>query len=89
MRLIALRDFRNTHPKEIRIENAINESHVHKGAIFEIDEKAKGGSELILELNVNGCVGDATEDRTVKAITSEVAAEKRKAEATEAKVRAK
>lgn len=83
MKLIALRDFRNPNPKQIKIDDALNENHIHNGARFEIDETER--PELVATLNVANAIGDATNAETCRAIDAEVQhealVEKRQAEA--------
>lgn len=85
MNLIALRDFRNPDKQQIKVKDALHPDHIHKGSRFELDERAKNNDRLILELNAAGCIGDANNEQTCKAIDAEVANEKKKAVEAEAK----
>ena len=86
MKLIATRDFRNTH--NIKFAGAKHPSHVHKGAAFEIDEQSKGGSDLIAALNASGLVIDQKDQKSVDAFNLELAEDKKRAD-SDAKAAAK
>ena len=74
----------------LKIADAIHPMHVHNGAIFELGSDARGNAlpfdkfqdmtaadkNLITQLNSADCIGDATNEKTVKDIMAEVAAEK-------------
>jgi hypothetical protein len=96
MKLIALRNFRNTHGIDLDGDGKLtqHEKHVHKGATFaiggakEFKDLSKADQRIVLELNHAKCVGDATDEKLVKRIAAEVAedarAEKRARETTAA-----
>jgi hypothetical protein len=84
MQLIALKDFYKT-PKleDIEIENPKHEKFIHKGARFTLGrtdlldkEPNKDTAALIAQLVYSGCVGDATDPKTVKAVEAELAVDK-------------
>lgn len=93
MNLIALKDFRNVQSINLTLEDALHENHVHKGATFEIGKGAKlkdcskPEQELIAQLILAGCVGDATDKAVVEAVNKEVKADKAR-EAAAAKTNA-
>ena len=81
MRLIALKDFARVGPlADLPIDDLKHERQVHKGARFEIGRSDKlkdvnkRDQELIAQLVVTGCVGDATDPKVVKAVEADVAA---------------
>lgn len=91
MKLIVTRDFRNNFGAEVK--DPIHEHHIHKGAILEIGPaglefsnqehwKRLSGDERKLIANLHGakCVGDGSNEKLVKQIQSEAAAEKAAAE---------
>ena len=88
MQLIAKRAFKNPGRK-LSIKDALHPDHVHKGATFSIgtekEVKNLNGDDqkMVLLLNVADCLGDATDEKIVRAVQAEVAAEK-KAEAAQA-----
>jgi hypothetical protein len=90
MKLIAKRDFRNTG-QAIEIEDAIHPDHVHKGAIFIVGKEEKTpfdglsrqDKEFVSLLNAADCIADGSDDKIVKQVMAEVAADK-KAEAARA-----
>ena len=71
MKLIATRDFRNTH--QLKVADTKHPSHIHKGAKFEIDENSQGGMDLITSLNSAGLIVDQTDEASVKALNAELA----------------
>jgi len=85
MKLIALRDFRNTH--ELEIADALHEKHVHKGAVFSIggtdakgneipfDKLLKRDQELVALLSYAKCIGNGADTELVKRIQKEAAEE--------------
>ena len=90
MKLIALKDFARVQALEdVAIEGAKHSRHIHKGATFDIGKAeklkdlTKGDQYLVAQLTVAGCVGDATDEKLVKAVQAEVAAEERSRKAAE------
>lgn len=77
MKLIARKDFRNN--VGLKIADPLHDHHVHKGATFEMDEKDADQEQTIALLNAAGCIADATNEKAVKAIQAEVAADAKKA----------
>jgi hypothetical protein len=96
MKLIALHNFRNVPALRLKddggkttIENAVHDDTIHKGATFEIgrakdlDEMRKTdrpNAEIVAQLFVSGCIGDATDVKIVKAVNDELAAEAKREE---------
>jgi hypothetical protein len=78
MNLIATRDFRNTH--NLTVDGALHPLHVQKGATFTIDEKAKGGWDLITILNTCGLIVDTKDQKTMATLNEELAADKKRIE---------
>jgi hypothetical protein len=82
MKVIAAKDFRNTH--KFNIPDAVNEFHVHKGAQFEVDEGVPANAAALAVLSWQGqiqSVSDSPDDKAkVAAILKEVTAEKKAAE---------
>jgi len=77
MRLIATGSFRNTH--KFKIPGAMNDQHVHKGAIFEVDETEPENANAIAILNFVGRIVDVdNQPEVVAQIQAEVEAEKQK-----------
>lgn len=75
MKLIATSDFRNTH--NFKIPGAVNGHHVHKGAIFEVDEKNPETARVLAILNFHRRIVDVdNQPEVVKQIQAEVEAEK-------------
>ena len=78
MKLIATSDFRNTH--KFNIPGAADPMHVHKGAIFEVDETDPAKAQVLAQLNGAGRIVDVdNQPAAVKKIQAEVEAEKKKA----------
>lgn len=84
MRLIASRPFRNT--SEIEVEkHAGHPMHIPKGAFINIgkgktlQELKPAEKELVTLLNGAGCISDAEDEKSVKAILAEVAEETKSA----------
>lgn len=83
MKLIARKDFRNNCG--LKVADPLHDHHVHKGAIFEIDETKPDNEQIIAQLNAGGCIADATNEKAVKAIQAEVAADAKKTQTAAAK----
>lgn len=87
MKLIALKDFRNVPGLELEIKDAQHDNHVHKGATFEIGKYdvlkdcSKTDQQTVAQLIVSGCVGDATDEKVVKAVKLEVEADEKREKA--------
>jgi hypothetical protein len=79
IRLIATRDFRNTHPKSIIVEDAAHADHVHKGAEFELN--LKQDRDLIALLNASGSIIDAEDSDSVSRLNKEIAEDRKRNEA--------
>lgn len=84
MRLIARRPFRNTN--EIEVEKHTGHAmHIPKGAFLNIGksqslaELKPAERELVTLLNSAGCISDAADEKSVKAILAEVAEETKSA----------
>ena len=75
LKVIATRNFRNTHPKSIVIEDPLHPDHVHKGAEFSLDSRAD--SDLIGLLNASGSIIDSEDEASVKRLQAEIAAEEK------------
>ena len=96
MKLIALKSFRNVASLRLReedgaskVDGSIHSDHVHKGAVFDVGaakdldglRKAdRPSAEIVAQLFIAGCIGDATDAKTVQAVKDELAAEARKEE---------
>jgi len=87
MKLIALKDFANNFGLEV--EDPLHERHVHAGAIFDIGQgktleelrkKEVPAAMLVAQLTVAGCVGDATDEKVVKAVKESVAQDRKREE---------
>jgi hypothetical protein len=90
MKFIATKDFRNVPGLELEIDKALHPSHIHKGALFEIGKGAelkdcsKTDQQTIAQLIVAGCVGDATDEKIVKAVKADVALDEKREKAAAA-----
>lgn len=89
MKLIALRNFRNT--QDFEIAGAVHPKQISKGQVFSIGADLEFGNlkrddqNLVHSLNVARCVGDAGDKRLVDRVNQEVVDEKKaeaRAEAT-------
>lgn len=85
MDLIALRDFRRTPDlKDIEVQGAIHENHIHMGATFsigtakELKDLSVRDRQLVAHLAFAKCVGDATDPKVVKAVKEEIAVNERR-----------
>jgi hypothetical protein len=76
MNLIATRDFRNTH--NLTVDGSLHPLHVHKGATLTIDERAKGGWDLIAILNTCGLIVDTKDVKTMTVLNEEIAADRKR-----------
>jgi hypothetical protein len=75
MKLMATSDFRNTH--KLKIPGALHPLHVHKGAIFEVDETDEKTSTYIRALNAAGRIIDPDKQpEAVEKILEEIEQEK-------------
>ena len=84
MKFIALRDFLKVPKMEKLIELGDQARHpkmIHKGAIFDIGKATKmekldlAEKELVAQLILARCIGDAGDPKTVKAVQDEIAAD--------------
>lgn len=93
MKLIALKDFRNVaalglkQDGKSKIKDAIHDDHIHKGAQFEIGsgkdlaalhKNEPGTAQIVAQLFVSKCVGDASDSEVVKAVQAEVEVDKKR-----------
>lgn len=87
MKLIATKDFSRVPALDfIDLPDRIHENHIHKGATFDVGKAAKftdlnkTDQQLVAGLVHAGCVGDASDEKVVKAVQAEIAADKKRAE---------
>lgn len=95
MKLIALRDFAKVGDLEaVEIDGLTHPRHIHKGAVFEIgnaknllemNKTEKANAALVAQLFVSRCIGDATDEKVVKAVKEEIELDKKR-EANAAKL---
>lgn len=93
MKLIALKDFRNvpalrlTDDGKSTVDKAVHDEHIHKGAVFDIgagktlDELRKSDrptAEIVAQLVVAGCVGEANDAKVVAAVKEDLAQDSRR-----------
>lgn len=81
MKLIALRNFRNTQNLDLDEDgkfDPIHESHVHKGAVLsiggnkEFKDLSKTQQSIVFQLNAANCVGNANDKDVVARVKAEV-----------------
>jgi hypothetical protein len=84
MKLVATSDFRNPRPSSIDHDERQHESHIHKGARFDIggdlplEKLSVDDKKLISLLNSAGRIVEASQTDKVKAIDAEVAQENKR-----------
>lgn len=93
MKLIALRDFRNVAQLRLKdgddsiVKDAVHDDHVHKGAVFEIGKeqslealrkKDLPSAQIVAHLIASGAVGDASDNKLVEKVGTEIAVEKKR-----------
>lgn len=83
MKLVAKKDFRNNCG--LKIENAKHDNHVHKGAVFEINEETADGEQLLATLKAADCIADGSNEKAVKHYQTEAAADAKRNAPAEAK----
>ena len=71
MELIAVRDIYNN--VGVKIDGAVHENIIHKGAIFKLDDEDK-----IAELKAARAIGSADDSELVALVKKEVAADKKR-----------
>jgi len=89
MKLIALRNFRNVASLALQIDGLTNSEFIPKGLIFDlgrgatIDDCNQHEKQMIAQLTVSLCVGDATDSKLVKKVIDEIASDKRREAASQ------
>jgi len=84
MQLIALKDFfKGPKLEDIELKDSVHDKVIHKGARFTLGktdsldkEPNKDTAYLIAQLVYSGCVGDATDAKTLKSVEAEIATDK-------------
>lgn len=78
MKFIAIRDFRNHDPKNIKVEGPVlHPNHIHKGAFIEIstakelNDMSNAERETVAKLGAACCIADASNEKLVKQIRQE------------------
>lgn len=84
MKFIALKDFRNVPSLGLKFDDANQNHHIDKGETLELGqgktlkECNAHDKQIIAQLVVSGCVGDAADEKVVAAVKAEIELDKRR-----------